>query len=107
MVAANHWTLNIEVWTEELKIELAVHLYENRRLSIGHAREMAGLSLWEFRQLLASRKISPHYSVSDLDRDVETWTELDRDFSARWDGVFEIRVSPHAIQIVGSNIGHR
>jgi predicted HTH domain antitoxin len=69
--------------TEELKIELAVHLYENRRLSIGHAREMAGLSLWEFRQLLASRKISPHYSVSDLDRDVETWTELDRDFSAR------------------------
>jgi predicted HTH domain antitoxin len=62
---------------EELKLELAVHLYETRRLSIGHAREMAGLSLWEFRQILASRKISPHYDVSDLDEDMQTWAELD------------------------------
>lgn len=57
---------------EELKLELAVHLYETRRLSIGHAREIAGLSLWEFRQLLASRKISPHYDVADLDEDMQT-----------------------------------
>jgi predicted HTH domain antitoxin len=63
---------------DELKIELAVHLYEMRRLGIGHAREMAGLSLWEFRQLLASRKISPHYDLSDLDDDMQTWAELDQ-----------------------------
>jgi predicted HTH domain antitoxin len=62
---------------EELKTELAVHLYETRRLSIGHAREMAGLSLWEFRQLLASRKIAPHYDVTDLEEDMQTWDELD------------------------------
>jgi predicted HTH domain antitoxin len=62
---------------EELKLDLAIHLYETRRLSIGHAREMAGLSLWEFRQLLASRKISPHYDVDDLDEDMQTWAELD------------------------------
>jgi predicted HTH domain antitoxin len=62
---------------EELKLELAIHLYETRRLSIGHARAMAGLSLWEFRQLLASRKISPHYDVVDLDEDMQTWAELD------------------------------
>ncbi len=61
----------------ELKVELAVHLYETRRLGIGHARELAGLSLWEFRQLLASRKISPHYDTTDLDADVQTWAELD------------------------------
>jgi predicted HTH domain antitoxin len=65
------------VTADELKIELAIHLYETRRLSIGHAREMAGLSLWEFRQLLASRKISPHYDVADLDEDMQTWAELD------------------------------
>ena len=61
----------------ELKIELAVHLYEQRRLGIGHARELAELSLWEFRQLLTSRKISPHYDVSDLDEDMRTWERLD------------------------------
>ena len=44
----------------ELKVELAVHLYAQRRLGIGKARELAGMSLWEFRQLLLSRRISPH-----------------------------------------------
>ena len=63
--------------SDELKVELAIHLYKERRLSIGHAREMAGLSLWELRQLLASRKISPHYDVVDLDEDMKTWEELD------------------------------
>ncbi len=71
----------IFVWArstpDELKVEVAVQLYETRRLSIGHAREMAGMSLWEFRQLLAVRKISPHYDVADLEADMQTWTELD------------------------------
>jgi predicted HTH domain antitoxin len=39
---------------------------------------MAGLSLWEFRQLLASRKILAHYDVADLDEDMKTWAEWDR-----------------------------
>ena len=67
----------MSITPDELKIELAVHLYEQRRLSIGHARELAGLSLWEFRQLLLSRRISPHYDVADLDEDMQTWAKLD------------------------------
>lgn len=62
---------------EELKIELAVQLYAQRRLSIGHARELAGMSLWQFRQLVASRRISPHYDIADLDDDMQTWVRLD------------------------------
>jgi predicted HTH domain antitoxin len=65
------------VTPDELKIELAVQLYQQRRLSIGLARELAGMSLWEFRQLLASRRISPHYDVADLDEDLLTWQKLD------------------------------
>jgi predicted HTH domain antitoxin len=30
------------------------------------------MALWEFRQLLASRGIPPHYDVEDLDEDVST-----------------------------------
>jgi predicted HTH domain antitoxin len=56
----------------EVKAELAVYLYAQGRLSIGKARELAGMTLWEFRQLLASRRISPHYDVEDLDEDVAT-----------------------------------
>jgi predicted HTH domain antitoxin len=62
----------------ELQIEMAVYLYSQRRLSIGKARELAGLSLWEFRQLLASRHISPHYDETDLDQDVATLQEMGR-----------------------------
>ena len=65
-----------KVTGDELKIELAVHLYKERRLSIGHAREMAGLSLWEFRQILASRQISPHYDVDDLEDDISALRDL-------------------------------
>lgn len=63
---------------DQLRVELAVQLYQQRRLSIGLARELADMSLWEFRQLLASRHISPHYDPSDLDEDIRTWAELDR-----------------------------
>jgi predicted HTH domain antitoxin len=62
----------------ELKVEMAVHLYEQGRLSVGKARELAEMTLWEFRQLLASRGISPHYDEADLDEDVATLRELGR-----------------------------
>jgi predicted HTH domain antitoxin len=61
---------------DELKVEMAVHLYAEGRLSIGKARELAGMPLWTFRQLLASRRISPHYDVEDLEEDVATLREL-------------------------------
>lgn len=62
----------------DLKTEIAVSLYAQGRLSIGKARELADMSLWEFRQLLAFRRISPHYDVSDLDEDMATLNELHR-----------------------------
>lgn len=62
----------------ELKIEIAVYLYSQGRLSIGKARELAGLTLWEFRQLLASRRISAHYDAEDLDQDIATLRDLGR-----------------------------
>ncbi len=62
----------------ELKVEMAVHLYAQGRLSIGKARELAGMTLWEFRQLLASRRIPPHYGEADLDEDVAAVCELGR-----------------------------
>jgi len=60
----------------ELKVELAVLLYQQRRLSIGKARELAGMTLWQFRQLLASRQIGPHYGIDEYREDVETLREL-------------------------------
>jgi predicted HTH domain antitoxin len=62
----------------ELKVEIAVYLYAQGRLSIGKARELADMSLWEFRQLLALRRIPPHYDRVDLDEDMATLREMER-----------------------------
>lgn len=61
---------------DQLRTELAVHLYEQGRLSVGKAHELAGLSLWEFRQILGSRRIAPHLDAEDLEQDFETLREL-------------------------------
>ena len=51
---------------DDIKIELALALYSQGRLSIGKAREIVGLSLWEFRQLSGLRNISPHLDEDGL-----------------------------------------
>jgi predicted HTH domain antitoxin len=61
---------------DQLLVELAVHLYEQRRLSIGKAHELAGLSFWELRQVLGLRRISPHFDAQDLEQDLETLRHL-------------------------------
>jgi predicted HTH domain antitoxin len=62
----------------ELKVELAVYLYSQNRLAISKARELADMSLWEFRQLLASRRIPPHYDAADLEDDLSTLHDMGR-----------------------------
>lgn len=56
----------------ELRVELGLYLYAQGRLSVGKARELAGKSLWEFRQLMASRGIPVHLDVQDVDEEIET-----------------------------------
>ena len=56
----------------ELKLELAIWLYAQGRLSAGKARELAGMSLWEFRQVIATRHITTHFDIDDLQDDIAT-----------------------------------
>ena len=64
--------------THDLRRELALALYAQQRLSLGKARELAGLTLWEFRQWLAMRRIEAHYDEADLQDDIATLRELGR-----------------------------
>lgn len=63
---------------QELKRELAVHLFQQGKLSFGKAREMAGMIVWEFQQLLGSRGIPVHYDIEDYEQDLMTLKELGR-----------------------------
>ena len=64
--------------THDLRRELALTLYAQNRLSLGKARELAGLSLWEFRQWLGLLRIDAHYDSDDLQDDIETLRTLGR-----------------------------
>jgi len=55
---------------DEAKLELALALYAQGRLSAGKARELAGISLWQFRQLLAARRIPVHMTVAELESEI-------------------------------------
>jgi predicted HTH domain antitoxin len=59
---------NIE---EELKKELAIILYQRGILSSAKACKLAGLTRWEFEELLGKRKIRRHYTEKDLEEDIE------------------------------------
>jgi predicted HTH domain antitoxin len=63
---------------EELRTELAVHLYQRQKLSLGKARELAGLSVWQFLQLLGSRSIPVNYDDEQFEEDVATLKRLGR-----------------------------
>ncbi len=58
-----------EVERELLK-ELAVALYRRGALSLGKARLLAGMTRWDFDQLLGERQVPRHYSQEDLDADI-------------------------------------
>lgn len=59
--------------TAELMLEVAVALYARGKLSIGKARELANMSLWEFRHVLAARHIAPHLDITDIETDIKTF----------------------------------
>ena len=71
----------IEVSKNELgsyiRQTLAVELYRERKLSLGKAKELAGLSnKWEMIRLLDSRGVAFNYTAADASADLETLDKI-------------------------------
>ncbi len=69
-------TLNIpdgvDIDDKEISMLVAAKLYEQRKLSLGQAAELAGLSKRTFAELLGRYNVSIfNYPASDLSRDVK------------------------------------
>jgi len=62
---------------ERFKQELALRLYEQRILTFGKARELIGLSKWEFSKLLGKAGIKRNYDLEELERDLQTLESID------------------------------
>ncbi len=56
----------------DLRTELAVALFQQQRITLGTASQITGLHQIEFQRLIASRGISIHYDVADLEQDLSS-----------------------------------
>ena len=68
----------VELSAEELLIEMAVHLYDIERLSMGQARNLAQLDQLFFQKELARQNVYIKYDVEDLHTDLENLKEFNR-----------------------------
>ena len=57
---------------EAILQEIALQLYDQNIFTFGQARRLANLSVWEFQQLLGSKKIQRHYAEAELIEDIES-----------------------------------
>lgn len=61
---------------QELRVEIAVLLFQNRKLTLGQAARLACMAQPDFQHLLGRRKVSLHYDVEDFRRDLQTLKDL-------------------------------
>jgi predicted HTH domain antitoxin len=62
----------------ELRVDLAVYLYDKERMTMGQAKKLAGLTQIQFQRELARRNVFIKYDVEDFEQDLRTLDELDQ-----------------------------
>jgi predicted HTH domain antitoxin len=60
----------------DLKLELAISLFSQKRLSMGKAAELSGLPVGTFQLHLGARKIGSHYGPQEAMEDAATLASL-------------------------------
>jgi len=66
-----------EMTPSEFLIEMAVYLYDKEKLSMGQAKDLAGLDLISFQKELSKRDVYIHYDIEDYYEDAKNLDKLD------------------------------
>ncbi len=75
---SDEWLVATRMSAEDVALELAVHLYQIKKVSLGKASELAGVTRLAFQQLLASRNIPLNYDVKEFEADITTLKKMKR-----------------------------
>ena len=68
-----------QLTSSEFRQEIALHLFQTGRLTLGYASKLAEMSLSAFRQLLKKRNIPLYvYDVEDFELDLKNLQALGR-----------------------------
>ena len=63
---------DLQLTETDLRAELAITLFQQKRITLGTASQIAELHQIEFQRLIASRGICVHYDVEDLEQDLSS-----------------------------------
>lgn len=61
-----------QISERELKLEIAIILFQREKITLGTASQFAGINQLELQRLLGSRKIPIHYGTEELYEDLQT-----------------------------------
>ena len=64
-----------EMSEAEFMLEIAIMLFQQEKISIGKASQIAGMNQIEFQRLLANRNICIHYDVAEFQEDLKNLQE--------------------------------
>ena len=60
-----------QITEADLLQEIAIALFQQERITLGTASQLAGLHQIDFQKLIASRGICVHYDVEDFEQDIQ------------------------------------
>ena len=61
----------IRLGIKERKIEKAVRLYKEGKVSASKAAEIADVSLWKMIEIFAERKVEAQYELKEFEEDIK------------------------------------
>ena len=70
-IVSGEFLQSAKMTPQELAVEIAVHLYDRKRLTLGQAKRLAGLDQISFQKELARRNVYIHLETEDVLQDIK------------------------------------
>ena len=77
VIISDEWLHAAQMSEAELRLELAIWLYQQGRLTLALASRLAGLTRLQFQRALSERGIPLHYTAEELEEDLTNLQEVD------------------------------
>ena len=78
IVISDEWLHAAQMSEAELRLELAIWLYQQKRLTLALASRLAGLTRLQFQRTLSERGIPFHYTAEEFEEDLTNLQEVAR-----------------------------
>lgn len=72
LVIPDEFLQSAHISEADLKLEIAILLFQQEKITLGTASQFAGMNQLKFQRILGSRKIPIHYGVEDFRQDLRT-----------------------------------